>query len=183
MVQFDCPKRCCNVKYCPLVLAWATTIHKFQGFEAGFNTPIERIIADMGTLDWEKKNPGTAYVVASRAQTIGTNTEDWSYPQDSNLYFSGTLGEARFTECRFKMDGTVCLKIKQRDEWVEYLSTKINETKERRPQGVVEHARNFVMNTIKNDPIANKTDLHTRIVSILKTPNEQWMLRRQQCVL
>lgn len=28
---------CCQVTYCPLVPAWATTIHKFQGFEAGFD--------------------------------------------------------------------------------------------------------------------------------------------------
>ena len=27
----------CSVKYCPLVLAWATIVHKFQGFEAGFD--------------------------------------------------------------------------------------------------------------------------------------------------
>jgi hypothetical protein len=30
-------KTCCSVTFCPLVPAWATTIHKFQGFEAGFD--------------------------------------------------------------------------------------------------------------------------------------------------
>ena len=30
-----CRKMCCTVKWCPLVTSWATTIHKFQGFEAG----------------------------------------------------------------------------------------------------------------------------------------------------
>ena len=78
MVDIDCPKKCCNAKYCPLVLAWATTIHKFQGFEAGFepHDTINRIIADISTLDWEKLNPGTAYVVASRAKTNQKGSQD-----------------------------------------------------------------------------------------------------------
>ncbi len=33
----NCKQLCCMVTYCPLVTAWATTIHKFQGFEAGFD--------------------------------------------------------------------------------------------------------------------------------------------------
>ena len=32
-----CRKSCCSVTFCPLVPAWATTIHKFQGMEAGFD--------------------------------------------------------------------------------------------------------------------------------------------------
>jgi len=39
MFQMNCqhiPENpCCSVKYCPLVLAWTTIVHKFQGFEAG----------------------------------------------------------------------------------------------------------------------------------------------------
>ena len=56
MTELICSKTCCSAHYCPLVLAWATTIHKFQGFEAGFdeNDPINYIIADINTLNWEK---------------------------------------------------------------------------------------------------------------------------------
>ena len=67
MTEIDCPKLCCNAWYCPLVLAWATTVHKFQGFEAGFGEKdtVNYIIADINSLEWEKTNPGTAYVMAS----------------------------------------------------------------------------------------------------------------------
>ena len=98
MIDIDCPKQCCNARYCPLVLAWATTVHKFQGFEAGFEKDdhINHIIADINNLNWEKQHPGTAYVVASRAKTIGQVTEDIEYPTMSNLFFTGTMGTKRF---------------------------------------------------------------------------------------
>ncbi len=43
---------CCKVTYCPLVPAWATTIHKFQGFKAGFdkNDQFKQLIVDPGDL-------------------------------------------------------------------------------------------------------------------------------------
>ena len=95
MIDIDCSKKCCNARYCPLILALATTIHKFQGFEAGFGKDdhIKYIIADINTLNWEKLHPGTAYVVASRAKTIGKVKKDVQYPTMSNLFFVGTLGE------------------------------------------------------------------------------------------
>ena len=37
MQELYCTKRCCVARYCPLVLSWAMTVHKFQGFEAGFD--------------------------------------------------------------------------------------------------------------------------------------------------
>ena len=63
-------------------------MHKIQGSEAGFgmNDEIRYIIANIDTLDWEKRCPGTAYVVASRAKTIGQVTSDNPYPTDSNLF-------------------------------------------------------------------------------------------------
>ena len=50
MTNIDCPKKCCNARYCPLVLVWATTVHKFQGFEAGFAEYDS--IADINSLEW-----------------------------------------------------------------------------------------------------------------------------------
>ena len=92
---------CCICKHCPLVLSWATTVHKFQGFEAGFDEDdtVNYIIADINNLTWE--SPGTAYVVTSRAKTIGQVTESTPYPKRSNLFFDGTICEDRF------MNGTV----------------------------------------------------------------------------
>ena len=83
MSELFCEKKFCIARFCPLVLAYATTVHKFQGFEAGFNEgdtinhevdTINHIIADMGNLNWEKKLRKTAYIIASRATTIGTST-------------------------------------------------------------------------------------------------------------
>ena len=56
MTELICSKTCCSACYCPLVLAWATTIHKFQVFEAGFdeNDTINYILADINTLNWKK---------------------------------------------------------------------------------------------------------------------------------
>ena len=58
---------CCLVHFCPIVLAWATTIHKFQGFKAGFreHDKVYLITADMSNLQWENLHPRTTYVVVS----------------------------------------------------------------------------------------------------------------------
>ena len=113
MNEFDFPRKCCNARYCPLVTAWATTVHKLQGFEAGFvsNDRMNYIIADVGTLEWEKKNPGTAYTVAGRAKTIGTFSPDNPYPQNLNLFFDGTLGGQYFSDGNKKVDGEECVQF------------------------------------------------------------------------
>ena len=88
MYRHFCPRGCCIATYSPLVLAWATTIHRFQGFEAGFDESddIKHIIANINVLAWEMLHPGTAYTVASRAKTIGTKTPTTPHPLDSNLF-------------------------------------------------------------------------------------------------
>ena len=147
MIDIDCPKKCCNARYCPLILAWATTIHKFQGFETGFgkDNHIKYIIADINTLNQEKHHPGTVHVVASRAKTIGKVTKDVQYPTMSNLFFVGTLGERRFKECRLKENGEECLLVEQRDAWVAYLNSRVEDTKVRRSKTSMAELMEFVM--------------------------------------
>ena len=50
-----CCKGCCTVTWCPLEISWATTIHKFQGFEAGFdiNDVFRHLIVDPGDLKYQ----------------------------------------------------------------------------------------------------------------------------------
>ena len=71
-------KRCCRRKYVPLVLAFAKTVHTFQGQNVGPVQPgqspnaFEKIIADPGAKSFEGTNPGLFYSTTSRGTTIGT---------------------------------------------------------------------------------------------------------------
>ena len=80
-----CQFGCCRVQFCPLVPAWASTIHKFQGMEAGHG-PDDRInylIIDPGDINSEHRNPGMLYVSTSRAKTLGDYNE--TNPKNSSL--------------------------------------------------------------------------------------------------
>ena len=48
-----CRKGWCNVKWCPLVISWVSTIHKFLGFEADFDKSdmFKYLICDPGNLE------------------------------------------------------------------------------------------------------------------------------------
>ena len=82
-----CQKGCFTVIWCPLKISWATTIHKFQGFEAGFDDSdmFCHLIVDPGDLKWEQTCPGALYVALSRAKTMGTYSTDTSFPRDSAI--------------------------------------------------------------------------------------------------
>ena len=185
MMDIDCPKKCCNARYCPLVLAWATTVHKFQGFEAGFDEDdnVNYIIADINTLDWEKSHPGTAYVVASRAKTIGKVTADIEHPTKSNLFFTGTMGTRRFTRCRYKDNGEVCLAVQKRDLWIQHLLDKVELTKARRNQAVMDASTNFVLSNINHSHIHTKKDLQSSIIDIIREPKAPWRDLRQNYLI
>ena len=90
----SCTKKqsCCQVKYCPLVPAWATTIHKFQDFEAGFeqNDQFKQLIVNPGDLTTELLNPGILYVALSHAKTIRTVTPNILHPKDSAIFWTGS---------------------------------------------------------------------------------------------
>jgi hypothetical protein len=78
--------------YCPLVPAWATTIHEFQGFEAGFdkNDQFKHLIVDPGDLTTKLQNPGILYVALSSAKSIGTVTPKNLHPKDITKFWKGS---------------------------------------------------------------------------------------------
>ena len=75
-----------------MVSAYATTIHKFQGFEAGFdeNDQFRHLIIDPGDIKSEQQQPGLLYVATSRVKTIGDMTHDVPHPKNSALYWTGS---------------------------------------------------------------------------------------------
>ena len=133
-----CRKGCCTVTWCPLEISWATTIHKFQGFEAGcgINDMFRRLIVDPGDLKWEQTCPGALYVAFSRAKTMGTVSDDTSFPQDSAIYWYGTgISTTRILDGHLKNNTTKggpkvkCLLITKQDRWVAFLHQRKEETR------------------------------------------------------
>jgi hypothetical protein len=88
----QCKKTCCSVTFCPLVPAWATTIHKFQGFKARFDKKdqFQHLIIDPGDIKSKQQQPGLLYIATSRVKTIGDMTQDVPHPKISALYWTGS---------------------------------------------------------------------------------------------
>lgn len=180
-------RSCCTVEYCPLVPAWATTIHKFQGFEAGKDDTdrIKQLIVDPGDIAWEQQCPGALYVALSRAKTMGDGT---SPPQNSAIYWSSdgmskkrvTDGSLRWDQRRrgHKID---CALIQKRNNWVQHLQTKAgwtttksysNKQLDRIEQTTYQQA----VQGLNLDGIKVLENIATRI----QHPHPQWAKNRRQ---
>jgi hypothetical protein len=121
---------CCKVTYCPLVPAWETTIHKFQGFEAGFdkNAQFKHLIVDPGDLTTKLQNPGILYVALSHAKTIGKVSPNELHLKDSTIYWTGSgicLTRVLNITQKRELDGNMTnyLKFDKRQNWwITYLN-------------------------------------------------------------
>ncbi len=122
---------CCTVTYCPLVTAWATRIHEFQGFKAGFdpNDQFKHLIVNPGNLTTKQQNPGILYAAMSHAGTMGRMTPNNPHPKESAIFWTGLeICKNRVLNITKKrgLDGKItnCLKINKR-QWVTSLN-KVN---------------------------------------------------------
>ena len=174
---------CCTCTYCPIIIAWATTAHKFQGFQAGPKPTdaVRYILANFGTTDYEKSNPGTAYVILSRARSIGTKYSDKGLPLNSDIYFIGTLGEERFQNLKLKNNGEMCIKVERRERWVDHLKKQSKSTNDRLQQNdTLKRTKKTVTKELNNSIFRNKRNLARDIMNILLTPNDTWVQNRKK---
>jgi hypothetical protein len=119
-----CPSRCCKQTFIPLKLCFAKTIHTFQGSNAGpvahgqQQNPIQRLVIDLGTRQFEGNNPGLTYTALSRATTLGDPDDIMT----SALYFDGTLTPDRLTNITTRMDNKgLYKKVLLRHQWVKHI--------------------------------------------------------------
>jgi hypothetical protein len=129
---------CCSVTFCPLVTSWATTIQKFQGFEAGFdkNDQFQHLIINPGDIKSEQQQPGILYVAMSHAKKMGDTTNDTPNPRNSAVYWTGSgMSKNRVLHSSTKkqihtqgQEKVNCIKIKKRDKWVNYLTQQCRNT-------------------------------------------------------
>ena len=172
---------CCTVKYCPLVPSWATTIHKFQGFEAGFDESdrFNYLIIDPGNLKWEQDCPGAFYVALSRAKSMGKYWPDTAHPKKSNIFWSGQgICYDRICKGSLKKGDKAsspmvkCKLIEKRDQWVAYLEMKHKRTKSVKftPE---DHQR-------MKETSYSQDDVKNSIADIILTPNETWFALKKK---
>ena len=82
--KVKCKKHCCSSTYVPLRLAFAQTIHTFQGQNAGPVEPgqtpnaVHKLVCDPGTQRFEGNVVGLFYTLLSRATTFGNEQDKFS---------------------------------------------------------------------------------------------------------
>ena len=180
---------CCSVTFCPLVPAWATTIHKFQGFEAGKETwdTVQNLIIDPGCIMAENRSPGILYVAVSRGKTMGSMSATNKHPTDSAIYFEGSnMSENRVRWCsttynkktddRDKKEGVI-----KRDKWVHFLLKRADKTRQETytDERLKEIEKNTLARAIKC-PYSSSEELESDIIKMLRRPNDSWRRRRSK---
>lgn len=121
-----CSGNCCTRKYIPLDLAFARTIHRFQGLSAGpvdegkIKNMYECIICDPDGQHAETRATGLLYTALSRATTFGD--EDGL---NSAIYFMGQdLTTERIQEVtRTPRAKHELINVTRRRAWVHRLET------------------------------------------------------------
>ena len=124
-IKVPCKKhKCCYRTYLPLRLAFAQTIHTFQGQNAGPveegqpPNAIQKIICDPGTRRFEGICVGLFYTLLSRITTFGDPNDKLS----SAIYFTGSnMNTARVLNITRNEKGDMYAMAKRRQLYVEYL--------------------------------------------------------------
>ena len=135
MTQYRCEFNCCCRNFIPLEVAYARTIHKFQGLSAG---PVDHgkaknfyqcIICDPDEKMYEGKGAiGLLYTAVSRATTLGDDNG-----LNSAIYFDGPeFKEERFQRLTKMKNSNEDFKwAKRRALWVAFLNKRERMSKKR----------------------------------------------------
>ncbi len=132
--EFVCTRGCCTRMFVPLTLAYARTIHKFQGMSAG---PVDKgkiknmydvIVCDPDEKSFEGSALGLLYTAVSRATTLGD--DDGLH---SAIYFSGqSMRPDRIRNLTKKTDSDDEFeKAIKRRYWINYITARKRRSEKR----------------------------------------------------
>jgi hypothetical protein len=180
--QSKMKQACCLVTFCPLIPSWATTIHKFQCFEAGFdrNDQFHHLIINPGDIKSEQQQPGILYVAMSGAKTMGDMTNDTPNPRNSAVYWTGfgmsenrvLLGSTKKQMHTQGQERVNCLKIKKRENWVIYLTEQCKNTSSQQyNKKKLKKMKKKIKKVIAGEEI--QTDVLQSITNIIIIPSKQ----------
>lgn len=132
VVKSICKHKCCQRVFLPLDLAFARTIHKFQGLSAGPVDPgkipnmYECIICDPDVKAAESRATGLFYTALSRATTLGDKDG-----LNSAIYFTGkNITKERIQEVTMKSTrNEEFVNVTRRRKWVHHLANNTESIK------------------------------------------------------
>ena len=145
-----------EVIYCPLQLSFVRTIHTFQGFQAGPNQNIKRIICDAGETKHEGMFPGLLYTILSRATTIGT-------PDDrskSAIFFVG-LDSERIERVKGKVSNEKNILVDRRDKWTQILKRHTFRPEQEPDDNILQLAQTYIVTKQQLDDTTSRTPPNT----------------------
>jgi hypothetical protein len=140
------------------------TAHTFQGQSAGPveegqpKNAVDRIVCDPGNRSFEGVNPGTSYMLCSRATTMGSSARRL----DSALYFCGSNAhQYRFLNLKYQKAtgprGSLKMykKVELREKWVQLLekNTFRSEFSEDEVKDIIEWCEKTTIDTAMLDSL------------------------------
>lgn len=143
----------CSRHYMPLALAFARTIHSFQGTSVGVTQEgrpdniFHRIVCNPGTRKFEGTNPGLFYTLLSQITTFG----DENRLETSSIFFiSSNMNYDRIKNITKKQDGKPYLKVTRLKRWVAYLEkNEMKKLKEEEVHEIVQWVREMIENPME----------------------------------
>ena len=149
---------CCEMRYIPLDLAFAKTLHKFQGKSVGPGECSKIMVFEPGTSSFEGFNPGIFYTGLSRAKTLGLGDINKSafYLNGSNATYD-RITNLKFYRRRTKTKQNIPYKsIQRRQKWINFLDQREKKTKE---YDIISNDYNDLNKWIQH-VTENKIDIH-----------------------
>jgi hypothetical protein len=131
-IKVPCKGNCCCRTYIPLRLAFAQTIHTFQGQNAGpvevgqAPNAIQKLVCEPGTRQFEGNCVGLFYTILSQVTTFGNPLDKFS----STIYFTGiNMNTARVLKITQNESGHMYAMAKRRKQYVAYLHQHEHDSK------------------------------------------------------
>jgi hypothetical protein len=156
-ITHKCDHHCCTKTFIPLQLAYAKTIHTFQGASAGptpgnqEDNPVLTIVCDPGTRDFKGKNTGLFYTCLSRATTMG---EKGKHLTSAIFFYGDNMRPDRVMNITKAKTGYLFRKAALRKLWVANLQHN------RHNSGMSDVVRTAIFEHSKNKTINVRAFLH-----------------------